>query len=124
MQAAIRRIASEEPAPPRRKYALHARENIGVLRKGRPDYIANEIRGRPVHKGVPASEKADEWAKLAAEESDARGVGVYLLKPRRRQKRRDRDSPCLRMDLGWTTELPDTRWYGRTAKPGRASRPI
>jgi len=70
VQAAIKWIASEERAPPRRKYALHARKNIGVLRKGRPDYIANKIRGRPVHKGAPANEKADEWAKLAAEESD------------------------------------------------------
>jgi len=27
-----------------------------------------------VHKSVPGNEKADEWAKLAAEEPDARGV--------------------------------------------------
>jgi ribonuclease HI len=71
-QAAIRRIASEDPGPGQ-KYAILARRHITTLRRVRPD-IAIEIRWCPAHKGVPGNEKADEWAKLAAEKPDARGV--------------------------------------------------
>jgi len=63
-QAAIRRMASEEPGPGQ-KYALQARKHITVLRKARPD-ITTEIRWCLAHKGGPGNEKADEWAKLAA----------------------------------------------------------
>ena len=62
-QAAIRRMASEEPGP----------GHIATLRKARPGIII-EIRWCPAHKGVAGNEKADEWAKIAAEEPDARGV--------------------------------------------------
>jgi ribonuclease HI len=71
-QAAIRRMASEEPGPGQ-KYAILARKHIAALRSVRPD-ITIEIRWCPAHKGVPGNEKADEWAKLAAENPDARGV--------------------------------------------------
>ena len=70
--AAIRRMASEEPGPGQ-KYALQARKHTAVLRKARPDIVI-EIRWRPAHKGVPGNEEADKWAKLAAEEPDACGV--------------------------------------------------
>jgi len=70
-QAAIRRMASEEPGPGQ-KYTILAREHIAALRSARPD-ITIEIRWCPAHKGVPGNEKADEWAKLAAEKLDARG---------------------------------------------------
>jgi len=57
-EAAIRRMASEEPGPGQ-MYALQTRKHIAVLRGVRPD-IAIEIRWRPAHKGVPGNEKADE----------------------------------------------------------------
>jgi ribonuclease HI len=71
-QAAIRRMASEEPGPGQ-KYAILARKHIAELRHTRPD-ITIEIRWCPAHKGVPGNEKADEWAKLAAGTPNARGV--------------------------------------------------
>jgi ribonuclease HI len=71
-QAAIRRMASEEPGPGQ-TYAIEAQRHIAELRRPRPD-ITVEIRWCPGHKRVPGNEKADEWAKLAAEEPDARGV--------------------------------------------------
>jgi len=71
-QATIRWMASEEPGPSQR-YALQARKHIAVLRKARPDIVIG-IRWCPARKGVLGNGKADEWAKLAAEEPDARGV--------------------------------------------------
>jgi len=65
-------VASEETGPGQ-KHALQARKHIAVLRKIRPG-ITIEIRWCPAHKGVAGNEKADEWAKIAAEEPDARGV--------------------------------------------------
>jgi len=38
-----------------------------------PDIVI-EIRWCPAHKGVAGNEKADEWAKIAAEEPHTRGV--------------------------------------------------
>ena len=65
-------LAVEEPGPGQ-QYALQARKHIATLRKARPGIIV-EIRWCPAHKGVAGNEKADEWAKIAAEEPDARGV--------------------------------------------------
>jgi len=65
-------MASGEPGPGQ-KYALETRNHIATLRRAKPD-INIEIRWFPAHKGVAGNEKADEWAKLAAEEPDARGV--------------------------------------------------
>ena len=44
-----------------------------MFRRARPD-ITIEIRWLPAPKGVQRNEKAEEWANLAAEEPDARGV--------------------------------------------------
>jgi hypothetical protein len=65
-------MASEEPGPGQ-VYAIQARKHITALRKARPD-ITIEIRWCPGHKGIPGDEKADEWAKLAAEEPGSHGV--------------------------------------------------
>jgi ribonuclease HI len=72
-QAAIRRMASEEPGPGY-MYAIQARKHITALRRAQPG-ITIEIPWCPAHKGAPGNEKADEWANLAAERPDARGVG-------------------------------------------------
>ena len=68
----LKRLASEEPGPGR-MYAIRAGRHIAALRRAEPN-ITIEIRWRPTHRGIPGNEKADEWAKLAAEYPDARGV--------------------------------------------------
>jgi len=65
-------MASEEPGPGQ-KYALQARKHVAVLKKARPNIVI-EIRWLPVHEGAPGDERADECAKLAAEDPDACGV--------------------------------------------------
>jgi ribonuclease HI len=65
-------MTSEEPDPGE-LYAVPARRRIAEQRMPRPD-ITVEIRWCPAYKRVTGNEKADEWAKLAAEEPDARGV--------------------------------------------------
>jgi ribonuclease HI len=71
-QAAIQRITSEEPGPGQ-KYAIQARKWITTLRRMKPEVVV-EIRWCPAHQGVASNEKADEWAKVAAEEPDTHGV--------------------------------------------------
>ena len=71
-QAAIKRMASDEPGPGQ-KYALEARKHIAALRRAEPD-ITIEIRWCPAHEGVEGNEQADRWAKLAADEPDTPGV--------------------------------------------------
>jgi len=71
-QAAIRRMASDEPGPGQ-QYALQARKHIAALRRAKP-CISIEIRWCPTHKGIAGNEKADEWANIAAEEPDTRWV--------------------------------------------------
>ena len=61
---------AREPGPSR-MYALQARKHVTALRRAKQD-ITIEIRRCPAHKGVPGNERADEWAKLAAEKPDAR----------------------------------------------------
>jgi ribonuclease HI len=67
-QAAIQRMASEVPSPGQ-KYAIQARKWIAAL----PNIVI-EIRWCPAHQGVIGNEKADEWARQAAEEPDTHGV--------------------------------------------------
>jgi len=74
-QAAIRRMSSDEPGPGQ-QYALQARKHIPTLRRARTGIVI-EIRWCPANKGITGNEKADEWAKIAAEAPDTRGV-VWL----------------------------------------------
>jgi ribonuclease HI len=64
-QMAIQRITSEEPGAGQ-KYAIQARKWITALRRMNPK-VTVEIRWCPAHQGFAGNEKADEWAKLAAE---------------------------------------------------------
>jgi len=71
---------------PRRRLALarcmcSGRESTSQC-SARPD-ITIKIRWRSAHKGVPGNGKADERAKLAAEETDTRGVEWLKYGPTR-----------------------------------------
>jgi len=74
-QAAIKRMAPEEPGPGQ-MYVLQTRKHIALLRSVRPD-ITIEIGWRPAHKGVPGNWKTNEWAKLAAEKQMPVGWNDY-----------------------------------------------
>jgi len=79
-QAAIRRMASEEPGPGQ-QYAVLARRHIGTLRRARPG-IAIGIRWCPAHKGVAGKEEADRWAKSGVGNPGTRGVEPLVPLPR------------------------------------------
>ena len=79
-QAAIRRMASDEPSPGQ-QYAIRARAHIATLRRARPG-ITIEIRWCPAHKGITGNEVADRWAKVGAEKSGSRGVEHLVPLPR------------------------------------------
>ena len=55
-----------EVRPPGKKAHGHTAE--GPTRHHHRDSVC------PAHKGVAGNEKADEWARIAAEEPDTRGV--------------------------------------------------
>jgi len=116
-QAAIRRMASEEPGPGQ-QYELQARKHIATLRRVRPSIII-EIRWCPAHKGVAGNEKEDKWAKLAAGEPDARGVEWlrYL------DWGEAREMPLPRSLAHFKREITEKKWVeahqwagGRTSK--------
>ena len=105
-QAAIRRMASDEPGPGQ-KYALEAMKHIARLRKAVPG-ITIEIRWCPAH-GVEGNEKADEWVKLAAEEPDARGVeGLEWLSYSDRPEARS--MPLPRSLANIKREIAEKKW--------------
>jgi len=72
LQAAMARIASEEPGPAQR-YVRQTREWIKELRK-RDRNLRIELHWCPAHSGATGNEEADKWAKQVAEEPDAQGV--------------------------------------------------
>ena len=116
-QAAIRRMGFDEPGPGQ-KYALEARKHIAAMRRARPGIII-EIRWCPTHRGVEGNEKADEWAKLAAEEPDARGVEWMSYSDRTEV----RPMPLPRSLANTRREISEKKWSearrwagGRTSK--------
>jgi len=100
------------------QYALQARKHIAALRRVRPDIII-EIRWRPAHKGVAGNEKADEWAKIAAEELDARGVEwiTYLDRNEARAMSLPRSLAHLKREISKKKWAEARQWAG-----GRASK--
>jgi len=119
-QAAIRRIASDEPGPGQR-YALEAREHITALRRAMPGIVI-EVRWCPAHEGVEGNEKADEWAKLAADEPDARGVeGLEWLTNSDRPEARS--MPLPRSLANIKREIAEKKWAeARKSAGGRTSK--
>jgi len=116
-QAAIRRMASDEPGP-EQKHALEARRHIAALRRAAPG-IAIEIRWCPAHEGVEGNEKADEWAKLAAGEPDTPGVEGWTYSDRLEE----RVTPLPRSLANIKREIAEKKWAearkwagGRTSK--------
>ena len=116
-QAAIRRIAPEEPGPGQ-QYALQARKHIAILRRSMPGIVI-EIRWCPAHKGITGNEKAEEWAKIAAEEPDTRGVEWLDYSDRTEV----RAMPLPRSLANLKREISEKKWVearqwagGRTSK--------
>jgi len=116
-QAAIQRMASDEPGPGQ-QYALQARKHITTLRRARKDIVI-EIRWCPAHKGVAGNEKADEWAKIAAGEPNTRGV-QWLSSSGRTEARA---APLPRSLASLKREISEKKWVearqwagGRTSK--------
>ena len=71
-QAAITRMASDEPGPGQ-VYAIAARKHLSTLRRLQPG-VKVGIRWCSAHKGIEGNEIADGWAKQTADEPDERGV--------------------------------------------------
>jgi len=116
-QAAIRQMASDEPGPGQ-QYALQARKHIAALRRARPGIVI-EIRWCPAHKGIAGNEKADEWAKTAAEEPDTHGVEWLNYSDRTEV----RALPLPRSLANLKREISEKKWIearqwagGRTSK--------
>jgi len=65
-QAAIWRVTSDDPGPGQ-KYAIMVRKHTAALHAKEPGVC-------PSHQDIEGNEIADEWAKQAADEPDARGV--------------------------------------------------
>ena len=91
------------------------RKHIAKLQRVIPG-ITIEIRWCPAHEGVEGNEKADEWAKLVAEELDARGEEAlewfaYLDRPEAHSM------PLPRSLANIKQEIAKKKWArGRTSK--------
>jgi ribonuclease HI len=103
-QAAMARIASEEPGPAQ-QYAQQARKWITKLR-GKDRKLRIELRWCPAHSGVAENEEAGEWAKKAAEESDAQGVEWMTYEGRYGR----RPMPLPRSLANLKREIAERKW--------------
>ena len=115
-QPDIRRMASEE-AGPGQQYAIPASKHIGALRRSRPGIAI--VIWCPAQKGVAGNEKTDEWAKVAAEEPDTRGVEWLNYSDRTEM----RPMPLPRSLANLKREISEKKWaearlwaWGRTSK--------
>ena len=110
-------MASDEPGPGQR-YALQARKHIAALRRAKPGIII-EIRWCPAHKGIACNEKAGEWAKIAAEEPDTRGVEWLNYSDRTEA----RPMPLPRYLASLKREISEKKWAeARQRAGGRTSK--
>jgi len=110
-------MAPEDPGPGQ-QYALQARKHIATLRRARPGIVI-EIRWCPAHKGVAGNEKADDWAKIAAEEPDARGVEwlSFLDRAEARAMPLPRSLANIRREISEKKWVEARQWAGgRTSK--------
>jgi len=76
-----------------------------------------EIRWCPAHEGVEGNEKADEWAKQAAEEPDARGVEWLRYGDRYGARR----MPLPRSLANLRREIAEKKWAEARPAPARGS---
>jgi len=116
-QAAIRRMALEEPGPGQ-QYAPQARKQTATLRRAGPG-ITIEIGWCPVQKGVAGNEKAGEWGKIAVEEPDASRVEwlSYLDGAAARAVPLPRFLAHLKREISEKKRLEAHKWAGgRTAR--------
>jgi len=115
VHATIIWIASDEPEPGQ-KYALEARKNITVLWREILNIVI-EIWWCPAHEGVEENEKVDEWAKLAAEEPDTRGVeGLewfhYWDRPEERLMLLPRSLANIKLEITKKKWVEARKWAG------------
>jgi len=122
-QAAIRRMASKEPGPGQ-QYTLQARKHIAALQRARPGIII-EIRWCPAHKGVEGNEKADEWAKVAAEEPGTHGLEWlnYLGRTEVRPMPLPRPLANLKREISEKKWVEARRWAGDRASKKKYKMP-
>jgi len=115
-QAAIRRMASDEPGPGQ-QYAQQARKHVATLHQSRPGIII-EVWSCPAHKGVAGNEKADEWAKIGPEKPGTRGV----QSPNFPVRAEVRGAPLPRSLANLKREISEKKWVeARQWAGGRSS---
>jgi len=114
-QAAIQRMSTEEPGLGQ-KYAVEARQHIATLRRAAPD-ITIKIRWCPAHEGVEGNEKANEWAKLAAEEPDTQGMEGWTYSDRTEETPLPKSLANIRREISEKKWMEARQWAGgRTSK--------
>ena len=113
-QAAIKRMASDGTGPGQIQ-VFQAGNHIAALRWARPDII--EIRWWPLHKHTPENQRFDEWAKLSAEEPDARRVNYpgYSDRVEASATPLPKSLLPLRREISgekYRLQISDARWHG------------